>query len=52
MLVGKKVLYIHWKHFLDGFPICWPMDQTGPFEGTRNETEVTCPECIKFLEDE
>jgi hypothetical protein len=40
---------VHWAHFLDGYPLCWPMDRDGEFVGTRNENEVTCPQCRRLL---
>lgn len=51
MLLGKKELLVHWKHFLDGYPICWRNGEMGTFEGTRDEQEVTCPACLIFLEE-
>lgn len=42
---------VHAKHFKDGYPLCWPMDQEGLFEGTWDDAQVTCPECLKCLED-
>lgn len=51
MPLGEVQLLVHWKHFLDGYPICWNLEQMGVFEGTRIESEVTCPSCIKFLKE-
>lgn len=40
---------IHLKHFKDGYPLCWPMDKDGSFEGSFDEKEVDCSECLKIL---
>jgi hypothetical protein len=45
-------LPVHAKHFKDGFPLCWPMEQEGLFEGTWDDTQVNCPDCLKILEEE
>lgn len=47
----KENTVIHVKHFKDGYPLCWDMDQTGTFEGSWNDAEVTCPKCIKHLQE-
>jgi len=43
---------IHLKHSIDGYPLCWPMDKDGEFEGSYNENEVDCPDCIRFLKED
>lgn len=40
---------VHVAHFLDGYPLCWPMDLDGTFTATRNDAEVTCPDCRAIL---
>lgn len=41
---------IHLRHFYDGYPLCWPMNKEGDFQGTRDETQITCPACKKIIE--
>lgn len=41
----------HLRHFLDGYPLCWPMDRDGPFEGSFDETDVTCADCLGYLHE-
>ena len=41
---------IHLRHYLDGYPLCWPMDREGDFLATEVETKVTCDDCIDALE--
>lgn len=43
---------VHLRHALDGYPLCWPMDKDGRFEGSFNETEVTCGGCLRHLNEE
>lgn len=42
---------LHLRHSLDGYPLCWPMDRDGEFEGTYDEQAVTCGECLGHLKD-
>lgn len=42
---------IHLRHSLDGWPLCWPMDQEGEFQGTFVAAEVTCRPCITYMAD-
>lgn len=43
---------IHLRHSIDGYPLCWPMDQEGEFEGTFKDDEVTCLECLKLMKED
>jgi len=45
-------MIVHWKHYLDGWPLCWDQDEIGSFEGTKEQSEVTCPDCKTELEIE
>ena len=36
---------VHAKHYKDGYPLCWDMDQDGMFQGSWDDTEVTCQAC-------
>lgn len=45
-------LPVHAKHFKDGYPLCWDVDQEGLFEGTWDDTEVTCDECLDYMKEE
>lgn len=40
---------IHMRHFRDGYPLCWTLDQDGPFVGSFVDSDVTCPECLRHL---
>lgn len=40
---------VHVEHFLDGYPLCWPMDAEGTFKATRVDADVTCPDCLELL---
>lgn len=51
MGIKRVDLPVHWKHFLDGFPLCWASDEIGTFEGTRKEAEVTCEDCLTYLKE-
>jgi hypothetical protein len=44
-------LIVHMAHFFDGYPLC--MDQTveGVFNTSRKESEVTCKDCTRHLEE-
>ncbi len=42
---------VHLRHFKDGYPLCWDMDQDGEFEGSYDEKDVTCPECPRYLNE-
>lgn len=42
---------IHLRHSIDGYPLCWPMDKDGSFEGSFQEEEVTCEKCKEFLSE-
>lgn len=44
-------LPIHAKHFKDGFPLCWDEGEMGTFEGTWDDTQVTCEKCKYYLEE-
>lgn len=44
-------LPVHVKHYLDGYPLCWPMDKMGTFEASFDERDVTCKECIAILQE-
>ncbi len=52
MGLAELMLPVHAKHYKDGYPLCWPMDQEGTFEGTWNDGEVTCRECITYMQEE
>jgi len=43
---------VHWRHSIDGYPLCWPMDRDGSFEATSHEDRVTCTECVAILADD
>lgn len=43
---------VHLKHSIDGYPLCWPMDRDGEFEGTYDENKVTCKDCLEAMRDE
>lgn len=45
-------LAVHAKHYKDGYPLCWPMDQVGTFEASYNDGEVTCKDCIVYLQED
>lgn len=47
-LLDPKIDPVHYLHF-DGYPLCWPMDKVGPFQGSRDDPEVTCKECINYM---
>lgn len=42
---------IHAAHSGDGFPLCWSLDQDGPFEATRDDDAVTCPDCLEQVRE-
>jgi hypothetical protein len=44
-------LLVHAKHWKDGFPLCWG-DETGTFEASWDDTEVTCPDCINYMKED
>lgn len=39
----------HLAHYLDGYPLCWPMDAEGEHTSARAEADVTCPDCPLHL---
>lgn len=41
---------VHSRHFKDGYPLCWSYDQDGPFVGSYVDAEVTCPDCLRYME--
>lgn len=41
---------VHLSHYLDRYPMCWPMDQEGKFLGTDKCSDVTCPKCKQYIE--
>lgn len=43
--------FIHKRHFQDGFPLCWTINQTGNYKATSKESEVTCPDCKRHMKD-
>jgi hypothetical protein len=43
---------VHLRHSLDGYPLCWPQDRDGDFDGTRATDAVTCLECRSFLNED
>lgn len=43
---------VHLRHFKDGYPLCWPLEQEGSFRGSYKEGETTCKKCLAALEDE
>lgn len=51
MGLEEKDLPIHAKRFKDGYPICWPIDKMGLFEGSFDEGEVTCLDCITYMKE-
>ncbi len=46
---------IHSRHYLDGYPLCWPIDAESEEEfvtpTTLEDSEVTCPDCIRHMEE-
>lgn len=42
---------VHKRSVLDGKPICWDINQEGAFAGSRNYSEVTCEDCLKYKKD-
>lgn len=42
---------VHVRHYLDGYPLCWPMDKEGEFNVSEYDQQITCPECKKILEE-
>lgn len=42
-------LVVHAKHFKDGFPLCWDEKQEGLFEGTWDDSLVTCKDCLVHM---
>lgn len=40
---------VHLRHFKDGYPLCWDYDQDGEFEGSYEDEDVTCKECLKHM---
>lgn len=42
---------VHLAHYLDGYPLCWPMDRDGDFTATSSEPEVTCAACKRHLDE-
>jgi hypothetical protein len=51
MPLEEVTLPVHAKHYKDGYPLCWPMDKMGTFEASFNDTDVTCKECLMYLEE-
>lgn len=51
MPLSENNLIIHVKNFKDGWPLCWSMDKMGTFEGSFNEAETTCTDCIEILKE-
>lgn len=43
---------VHSAHFYDGYPLCWTYDQDGEHTSSRNDSEVTCPECLNYMKEE
>lgn len=43
---------VHSAHYMDGYPLCWPMDAEGEFEADKDEKKVTCPECLEEMKSE
>lgn len=42
---------VHLKHYLDRYPICWPMTKSGVFRGSDETEDVTCSECIDYIKE-
>lgn len=42
----------HLRHSLDGYPLCWNLDQEGDFKGSYDEADVDCPECLTWMAEE
>jgi hypothetical protein len=42
---------VHIAHVIDGYPLCWSMDQDGPHTVTRRDEDVTCEDCRGFLKE-
>lgn len=42
---------VHAKHYKDGYPLCWGIEETGIFEATYNEAEVTCEACLDYMKE-
>lgn len=42
---------VHLAHFLDRFPLCWPLDlpAVGEYQATLDEELVTCKECLRHM---
>ena len=49
MPLEEVVLPIHAKHFKDGYPLCWDEGQMGLFEGSWDDSLVTCKDCLYYL---
>lgn len=52
MALSELDLPIHAKHYKDGYPLCWTMDQEGLFEASFNESDVTCQDCVDYMEED
>lgn len=43
---------VHLRHAIDGYPLCWPMSRAGRFDGSLQDEDVTCPECLAILRED
>lgn len=39
----------HIRHSVDGYPLCWPMDQDGAFVGTYVDAQADCRDCLGLV---
>ena len=42
---------VHSAHFHDGYPLCWTYDQDGPHTSSHDDSQVTCPDCLAYMQD-
>jgi hypothetical protein len=52
MPLSPNDLLVHAKHYKDGYPLCWELNQEGTFEASWDDTDVTCEECLEYLKEE
>lgn len=50
------VSLVHYEHFYDKAPLCWELEriesgETYPAGMTRDDTQVTCPTCVRYLNE-
>lgn len=52
MPLTENNLLVHAKHYKDGFPLCWDEGESGTFESSWDDTEVTCKDCITYMKED